>query len=361
MESPKYHWLSRTLRTACVNVIVGLTVASAAHAQTAAPAAAMPAGPRTLTVSFLHLNVANLEQSLTVFRDLLGMEVVTPPAAPREARQLVDEPGALLQTVVLQVPGGGWKLELVQWHGIKVNPQQPRIQDPGEIMLAVSVRDIDALVAGAKKLGLTVLTEGGAPITRTGADGTKNRAVMIREHNGFIIEFVEGGATPVVAPAKLGNVSIYLTVKDLEQTVNFYNRVFGFTMDAPGKAQPPPDSMIKLFNDKSLKTVRMARGTFPGAGSEIRFQEFTGPNPHPVRHRVQDPGGPIMPMTVQDFPAVIAAAKANGGTIGTGETSATLPADARSSWIRDPNGMLFNASMPRPPVPPTPPSTPRVQ
>jgi predicted enzyme related to lactoylglutathione lyase len=241
-------------------------------------------------------------------------------------------------------------MELVQWHGIKVNPQQPRIQDPGEIMLAINVRGIDELVAGAKKLGLTVLTEGGAPVERTGADGTKNRAVMIREQNGFIVEFVEGGATPVQAPAKLGSVSFYLTVKDLDQTVNFYNRAFGFNMPAPGKAAPPPDSMLKLFNDKSLKTVRMARGTFPGAGSEIRFQEFTGPNQHPVRHRVQDPGGPIMPMTVQDFPAVIAAAKANGGTIGTGETSAMLADDARSSWVRDPNGMLFQVSMPRPPA-----------
>jgi catechol 2,3-dioxygenase-like lactoylglutathione lyase family enzyme len=348
MESPKTHWLSRTLQAACASAVIGLAAAPAVHAQGAAPVA-VPAGPRTVTASFLHLNVASLEQSLPIYRDLLGMEIVTPPAAPREMKQLVDEPGALLQTVVLQVPGGSWKMELVQWHGIKVNPQQPRIQDPGEIMLAINVRGIDALVEGAKKLGLTVITAGGAPIERTGADGTKNRAIMLREHNGFIIEFVEGGATPVMAPAKVGSVAYYLSVKDLDQTVNFYNRAFGFTMDAPGKAAPPSDSMIKLFNDKSLKTVRMARGAFPG-GTEIRFQEFTGPNQHPVRHRVQDPGGPIMPVTVQDFPGVIAAAKANGGTIGVGETSATLAPDARSSWVRDPNGMLFQVSMPRPPA-----------
>jgi catechol 2,3-dioxygenase-like lactoylglutathione lyase family enzyme len=355
MEPSKTHWLRRALQTACLVAVTGLAALPSGRAD-----AADATGPRTLTASFLHLNVASLEQSLPIYRDLLGLEIVTPPAAPREMKQLVDEPGALLQTVVLQVPGGGFKLELVQWHGVKQNPQSPRIQDPGEIMLAVTVRGIDELVAGAKKLGLTVITEGGAPIERTGADGTKNRAIMLREHNGFIIEFVEGGATPVQAPAKVGSIAYYLSVKDLDQTVNFYNRAFGFDMPAPGKAAPPPDSMIKLFNDKSLKTVRMARGTFPG-GTEIRFQEFTGPNQHPVRHRVQDPGGPIMPVTVQDFPGVIAAAKANGGTIGTGETSVTLPADARSSWVRDPNGMLFQVSMPRPAAPPSPPSTPRVQ
>ena len=37
----------------------------------------------------------------------------------------------------------------------------------------------------------------------------------------------------------------------------------------------------------------------------------------------------------------------NGGTIGAGETSAPLPADARSSWIRDPNGLLLQVSLPR--------------
>jgi len=354
MESPKTHWLPRALQAACLVAVTGFASLAAVQVQ-----AAEATGPRTLTASFLHLNVASLEQSLPIYRDLLGLEIVTPPAAPREMKQLVDEPGALLQTVVLQVPGGGFKLELVQWYGVKQNPQNPRIQDPGEIMLAVNVRGIDELVAGAKKLGLTVITEGGAPIERTGADGTRNRAIMLREHNGFIIEFVEGGATPVQAPAKVGNIAYYLSVKDLDQTVNFYNRAFGFDMPAPGKAAPPPDSMIKLFNDKSLKTVRMARGTFPG-GTEIRFQEFTGPNQHPVRHRVQDPGGPIMPVTVQDFPGVVAAAKANGGTIGVGETSATLAPDARSTWIRDPNGMLFQVSMPRPAAP-TPPANPAIR
>jgi hypothetical protein len=63
---------------------------------------------------------------------------------------------------------------------------------------------------------------------------------------------------------------------------------------------------------------------------------------------VQDPGGPIFTMNVNDFPAVIAAVKANGGIVGDGEASATLAADARASWVRDPNGLLLRMTQPNP-------------
>ena len=53
-------------------------------------------------------------------------------------------------------------------------------------------------------------------------------------------------------------------------------------------------------------------------------------------------------MTVQDFPAVIDMVRANGGTIGDGDTSVTLAPDARASWVRDPNGLLLRLSLPQP-------------
>jgi hypothetical protein len=56
-----------------------------------------------------------------------------------------------------------------------------------------------------------------------------------------------------------------------------------------------------------------------------------------------------MLVTVQGFPEVITALKANGGTVGLGATSDTLAADARTTWARDPNGMLLRISLPAPP------------
>ena len=127
----------------------------------------------------------------------------------------------------------------------------------------------------------------------------------------------------------------------------YQNRVFGFGMPMPAEARPTPDRMHAYFGDKALVTMRSARGTFPGSEITLNFQEFGAPDRKPVRHRVQDPGGPILPVTVQDLPAVIEQVRTNGGIVGAGDTSVTLAPDARSSWIRDPNGVLIQVSLPR--------------
>lgn len=296
-------------------------------------------GPRAVGAGMLHLNVTNIEQSLTLYRDVLGLEVVTPPGAPRAAAALVTEPGAMLKTAVLGVAGGTFRLELVEWSGTSLKPQQQRIQDPGAIMLAMRVRDIDQTLGAVRKLGLRVLTSGGVPVAGQDSGGPR-KTVMVRDWDGFVVEFVQGGA-PV------SGVTMYVSVQDLAQTVAFYNRVFGFGMPMPAEARPTPDRIHAYFGDTSLVTMRSARGTFPGSEITLNFQEFGAADRKPVRHRVQDPGGPILPVTVQDFPAVIEQVRVNGGTIGVGEASVTLPPDARSSWIRDPNGVLIQVSLPR--------------
>lgn len=330
------------------------TLSTAAYAQTAQPApAATPAGPRGLSVSILHLNVANLAQSLAFYRDVLGMEMTAPLAPPRAGGALLPEPGAMLQTSIVRVPGGTFSMELVEWTGTALRPQHPRIQDPGQIMLAMNVRDMEAKLAGAKKLGLRVLTRDGVPFVSAGRGGGQNRAIMIQDPSGFIVELTDVTANPTAnaaaPPGPITSVTVYLSVQDLAQTVNFYNRAFGFTMAAPGEAGPANDRIKALFGDPSLATMRTARGTFPGNEFTINFQEFRGPDRKPVRHRVQDPGGPIFTMTVQDFPAVIDMVRANGGTTGDGDTSVTLAPDARASWVRDPNGLLLRLSLPQPP------------
>jgi catechol 2,3-dioxygenase-like lactoylglutathione lyase family enzyme len=315
------------------------------------------AGPRAVDVSILHLNVLNLDQSLLLYRDLLGMEVIKQSGNPAPTG-LVNEPGALMRTVVLEVPGGSFQMELVEFSGIALQPQQPRIQDPGAIMLAMRVWDIDAKMAGVRKLGLQVLTSGGEPLISEGRGG-RTRTVMVRDPDGFVVELVEDGGIPDTAQGSISNVSVYLSVKDLEQTVTFYNQALGFTMPEPSEARPTPERIQAFFGDTGLVTMRLVRGTFPGTVAPgpddaavaiieneftITFQEFRGSDQRQVRHRVQDPGGPILLVSVQEFPAVIEAVQANGGTVGLGEISEALAPEAQRSWVRDPNGLLMLVS-----------------
>ncbi len=321
------------------------------QAPTAGPAP-KPTGPGAVGVSILHLNVSNLDRSLALYRDLLGMEVTTAPREPRANPGLVNEAGAVMRTVILKQPGGPFSLELVEWSGTALRPVQPRIYDGGGVMLAMNVTDLDGKLAGAKKLGLKVLTKGDTPFVNQGRNGARNRAVMVQDPDGFVVEFTDSSVpNPNAVAGPIGSVTMFLTATDLAKTVAFYNTVFGFTMAAPMPANAANERMQALFaNQAPIAAQRAARGTFPGTDVQVSFQEFSGPTDRKsARHRVQDPGGPILLVTVQGFPEVIAAVKANGGTVGVGGTSETLPADARSAWVRDPDGVLLRISLPAPP------------
>jgi predicted enzyme related to lactoylglutathione lyase len=315
------------------------------------PASSLPAELGRVTgKSMLHLNTANLDRSLEFYRDILGMEMFhsTPGA---DGKNLSGVAGSKLRTAQLRVPGGDFQMELVEWSGATLHPQHLRIQDPGQVMLAFGVRDMKTKLEAAKKLGLKVISKNGE-VETTG----NTPAIMVADPTGFIVELndVDHAKNPPAnaPPGSITNVAIYITVEDLAQTVNFYNKVFGFNMKEPAAANPAPARVKQLFDQPAFTTFRTARGTFPGIQfPTINFQEFGGVDRKAVRHGVMDPGGPILPLTVTDFQAAIADVKATGGIIGQGTTSDTLVADARASWIRDPNGVLLRLGMPAPPRP----------
>jgi catechol 2,3-dioxygenase-like lactoylglutathione lyase family enzyme len=335
---------------------VGVTAALAfcstvAYAQTAPPAAAAtPGSPRSVTVGMLHLNVTSLEKSMVLYRDVLGMEVTAPAGEPRANSGLVSEPGAKLRTTQLKVPGGTFEVELVEWTGTPLKPQKARVQDPGAVMLAVQVRDIDAKLAAAKTAGFRVLTKGSELFVSDDRFG-RNRSAMVQDPDGFIVQLEEGGAGATAPGATTSGpivgVAVWLSVADVVQTATFYSKVLGLTLPAPAEARPVNERMKALFGDTSLTTLRNVRGTFPGSTFGINFQEFRGPDRKPVHHRVQDPGGPILVISVDDFPAAVAAVQASGGILGPGDTSVPVAADARGAWVRDPNGVLMQLSPPR--------------
>ena len=300
-------------------------------------------------ISHANIRVNDIDKCLPFYRDVLGMEMFFAPSTPAVNTGLSSEPGAMISFARVRVPGGTFQMEMVEWSGAALKPQQLRIQDPGEIMLAFNVRDFDTKLANAKKMGLQVVSKNGEPYVSEGRGGP-NKAVMLRDPNGFIVELTDvafNPATAASAPAGgITNVAIWFTVADLAQTVNFYNKAFGMTLATPNPAGPANDRIKGLFNDPSIATTRNVRGTFPNTDLTISFQEFTGPARKPVHHRVIDPGGPIMTMNVEEFPAVMEQVRANGGVFGDGDASAPMPTTAAATWVRDPNGILLRISPP---------------
>ena len=328
--------LAALVLAACGADVPGEPAGEAAAPMTdEAPPGTVDAGIRN--VSILHLNVADMDRSLAWFQGVLGMATVRDNGGPSPT-QIVAEDGAMMHTVVLEAPGDGFSMELVEVSGVELRPQEPSIQDPGAVMLAMTVSDLDGALAGARDLGLDVLSANGEPVVTE----DRGRQVMVRDHDGFVSYLTQstdpGPGTPTSA------VLTFLSAADLDETVAFYNGVFGLGIDEPGELQPTSERILSLFDDRALAMMRIAQGTFPGTEVTLSFQEFSGAERTPVRHRVQDPGGPIFTMTVEDFAGVMERVEALGGTIGDGKMSATLAADASFSWIRDPNGLLIRVS-----------------
>ncbi len=295
------------------------------------------ADPIITNVSLLHMNVANMDRSLAWYQDVLGMSDVGGNGGPL-ATPTVPEPGALMRTEVLSPPGSELEIELVEVSGIELRPQQPNIQDPGAIMLAVAVSDLDRALAGARQLGLEVLSEGGEVVVTE----ERGRQVMVRDADGFVT-YMTQSTEPNAAPVAIA--FIFMSVADLNETVAFYNGVFGMSMEPPGEPGPTPARIAALVDDPALAEFRLGTDyIFPGAAGAMLLQEFRGGQREAVRHRVQDPGGPIITMNSHDLHGLLQRVEAFGGTVGMEETSPPVAPDATFAWFRDPNGLLMRVT-----------------
>ncbi len=292
----------------------------------------------TTAASILHLNVADLDRSLEFYRDVLGMVYVNPPGDPVAPPSFItDDENALFRTTILQIPNGSFSLELIEWYGVPQRAMYPRIQDPGEIMLGMRVRNLNILQTHAEEIGLQVLSENGEPF-----DVPSNKAVMIRDPDGFVIRFVEDKEEAFSGPGEIDQVSVYLSVADLDKTIEFYNSIFGMGIDPMDVEFPTGMARIQvLFGDRSIENVRFIGGSFPGSDIQIFFQEITGPTRRAVSHRIQDPGGAIFLFSINDFDRAVEAIPSYGGLLGTDQKSVDINSDATLTWARDPNGMLF--------------------
>ena len=315
----------------------GGMAAREASAQAAAAAASAGADAGVSNVSILHLNVSDMDRALAWYQGVLGMQTVRDSGGPAPTR-IVAEPGAMMHTHILKTPGGEFSMELVEVSGVPLEPQQANVQDPGAVMLAVNVASLDAALAGARKLGFKVIsTNGDVVVTEA-----RGRQAMVRDADGFVT-YLSQATEPNAPSVKLDYA--FITVADLEQTVAFYNGVFGLGMAKPGALNPTGARILGLVGNPALAQFRLTSDfAFANTPGALRFQEFGGAAKTPVRHRVQDPGGPILTMSVKDFAGVMARVRQFGGTIGDGETSATLAPDATVSWIRDPNGLLIRVA-----------------
>ncbi|MGE0592642.1 MAG: VOC family protein [Vicinamibacterales bacterium] len=197
-----------------------------------APAEAAAVDPGITSVGVLHINIADMDRSLAWYQGVLGMDTVRDSGGPSPTTN-VAEAGAMMHTHVLKTPDDGFSMELVEVSGVEVRPQSPSVQDPGAIMLALVVADLDAVLAGARRLGLTVISDGGDVVVTE----ERGRQAMVRDADG-VVSYLSQASAPDAAVVH--HDFTFLSADDLDRTVAFYNGVFGLGLDAPGDLNPTP-------------------------------------------------------------------------------------------------------------------------
>ena len=134
--------------------------------------------------------VADLNQTLHLYRDVLGFQTL-PPTAWDGTKMMMDTagtPGAQFRRSAATIPGTSVTMAFMEFKDIDRKPLHTNIQDPGTAILQVGVRDIDATVMALKAAGVEVISKNGGPVLNG-----KSRFCMLRDPNNLYLELFQRG------------------------------------------------------------------------------------------------------------------------------------------------------------------------
>lgn len=132
--------------------------------------------------------VADLDQTLHIYRDILGFQTL-PPTAWDGTKLMMDTagtPGAQFRRSAATIPGTSVTMAFMEFKDIDRKPLHTNIQDPGTAILQVGVRDMDATVKALKAAGLEVISKNGEPVLNG-----KSRFCMLRDPNNLFLELFQ--------------------------------------------------------------------------------------------------------------------------------------------------------------------------
>lgn len=174
----------------------GLAIAVSMSAAVLAQAPAQTAEPlRLVSLShFIHAT-EHLETTLAFYKSVFDFDAPAPRVNSNPGVALLNnKPGIGLRASTPKFPGETFGIEMTDFSNVDKKGGLARATDPGGIQLIRPVRDLDAVVAAAKKAGAPIVTRSAAPVTLETPAG-KARALVLRDNDGFMIRVVEVPAT----------------------------------------------------------------------------------------------------------------------------------------------------------------------
>ncbi len=329
-----------------IGSLCSLTVAQAQ--QSAAQAAVPAAVPgHVVRPKYITHVVADLDKSIAFYHDGLGFDVISGPSELK-ASTLVQKavsvnPLAKARAAIMRIPGAVLQLQLIQFSGIQGTPFVQHDYDPGITRLSIQLRDIYKAFNQVKDKGVSVDTTTAGPVY-TQRPRNDTQAVMLRDPDGFVFEFVEnaGGPAPVGEPvadsSNIFNARCSLTIEDYDASLPFYRDLLGFDI-----ARPPGiiNDAVLALEGTPRAVVRSAQAVPPGAKNFWVIWEYNGVDR--VKHvpSVQDPGASSITLQVEDLAALFKRMVLAGITVVTpGGAPITLSDGHKAVLVRSPDGLL---------------------
>ncbi len=331
-------------------------------------AQAPPPNPtnKTGVIGLMHAihSTNDVEKTLAFYQAVFALNGQVRGFDPKGPRILTNSPTASLRVAMTNLRGG-FNFELTQFGDLErqVN-KQPDIQDPGAPMMKMLVRDLDAVVANAKKANAPIVTKGGAPITAPTPIGSA-KAIIMRDPDGYFVEAIQAtpaiiaatdalpqpgagrgrgpdaGAAPAAPPppSRIVGAIMGLTVRDMDETLKYWNGVLGMEMPKPDK-WAKDQAVLDLMGLPKSAEYRVSSGVISGSPARIEFIEVKGVPRKPFDLRVTDAMACGMAIRIGHIRDVLAKIKASGGRVLSRNEELVEWSDTiRNVFVKDPNGL----------------------
>jgi catechol 2,3-dioxygenase-like lactoylglutathione lyase family enzyme len=336
-----------------------------------AAAQAPPPNPtnKTGVIGLMHAihSTNDVEKTLAFYQSVFALNGQVRGFDPKGPRILTNSPTASLRVAMTNLTGrtgpSAMNFELTQFGDLERQMnKQPDVQDPGAPMMKWLVRDLDAVVANAKKANAPIVTKGGAPVTALTPIGSA-RAIVMRDPDGYFIEAIQ--ATPAIVaatdaeplpgrgrgananaapatpppPGQVVAAIIGLTVRDMDQTLKYWNGVLGMEMPTPTKWEKDQATLDLMGLPKGAE-YRISSGVISGSTAKIEFMEVKGVPRKPFDLRVTDAMACGMAIRIGHIRDVLAKIKSSGGRVLSKDEALVEWSDTiRNVFVKDPNGL----------------------
>jgi catechol 2,3-dioxygenase-like lactoylglutathione lyase family enzyme len=293
----------------------------------------------------------SLEKTAPFYRDVLGLPLNGTGDPLAQHPQKLDEDmskftatkGMSFRGATFRIPNATFGFELTEFTGASRKPVRPNIQDIGAATLALQVRDIEKVMAKVKASGAPVVTIGGAPLNPTGNPNSKFREIVVRDPDGFFVEFQQPDPLPASAantPGDILGAAVQFSIDDSAATVAFLRDAIGFNARPTGALGT--NAMVADLIGLPGAHWRITHGNIPGTTLDFGLIEYSGVARAKVVAGAEDPGSPAFTMVVRDIGSAVDQWTKAGGTVAsTGGKPIVRANGAGNVFVRDVNGMMW--------------------